>query len=72
MEKEKEDLASIVRYMGPTLDALRALGGSGIPDEVVERIARDLDLSDEAQNELLPSGEGRFRNRVRWARPIKA
>ncbi|KAI3594363.1 Mrr restriction system protein [Cupriavidus sp. U2] len=54
--------------MGPALDALRALGGSGTPDEVVERIAQDLDISDEVQNETLPSGEGRFRNRVRWSR----
>ena len=54
--------------MGPALDALRALGGSGTPDEVVERIAQSLNISDEAQNEILPSGEGRFRNRVRWAR----
>ncbi|WP_106284942.1 restriction endonuclease [Paraburkholderia sp. BL25I1N1] len=68
MAKEKKDIAAIFRYMGPALDALRTLGGSGTPDEVVERIAQDLDLSDEAQNEVLPSGEGRFRNRVRWAR----
>ncbi|OXI61765.1 MULTISPECIES: restriction endonuclease [Burkholderia] len=68
MAKEKKDIASIFRYMGPALDALRALGGSGTPDEVVERIAQDLNISDEAQNEILSSGEGRFRNRIRWAR----
>ncbi|KUZ67739.1 restriction endonuclease [Burkholderia ubonensis] len=68
MAKEKKDIASIFRYMGPALDALRVLGGSGTPDEVVERIAQDLNISDEVQNEILPSGEGRFRNRVRWAR----
>jgi restriction system protein len=50
------------------LDALRALGGSGKPDEVVARIAEDLDLSDEIQNEALPSGELRYRNQVHWAR----
>jgi len=50
------------------LDALRALGGSGTPDEVVERIALDLRLSDEVQNELLPSGESRLRTDVAWAR----
>ena len=54
--------------MGPAIDALKALGGSGTPDEVVERIAQDLNISDEIQNEILPSGEGRFRNRVRWSR----
>ena len=45
-----------VRFFGPLLDALRGLGGSGSPDEVVERIAKDLKLSDETQNELMPSG----------------
>jgi restriction system protein len=49
--KKKEEGARFVRYFGPLLDALRALGGSGTPDEVVERIALDLGLSDEVQNE---------------------
>src|SRR5437867_2856140 len=60
--------AQFVRYFGPVLDALRGLGGSGTPDEVVERIAEDLKLSDDLQNELLPSGEPRYRNQVAWAR----
>lgn len=55
-------------YFGPLLDALRSLGGSGTPDEVVERIAADLSLPDDLQNELLPSGESRYRNQVAWAR----
>ena len=50
------------------MDALRGLGGSGTPDEVVERIAQDLSIPDEVQNELLPSGEPRYRNQVAWAR----
>lgn len=66
--KKKEEGAQFVRYFGPLLDALRGLGGSGTPDEVVERIAQDLGLTDEAQNELLPSGEPRYRNQVAWAR----
>jgi len=35
---------------------------------VVERIAQDLHIPDEIQNEPLPSGEPRFRNQVHWAR----
>src|SRR5450755_2320149 len=66
--KPKEEGAQFVRYFGPLLDALRGLGGSGTPYEVVERIAHDLNLSDEIQNELLPSGELRYRNQVAWAR----
>jgi restriction system protein len=67
-KEKKEEGPQFVRYFGPLLDALRALGGSGTPDEVVERIASDLNVPDEVQNELLPSGEPRFRNKVAWAR----
>src|SRR5450432_2657072 len=69
MAKKKPPEGSVfVRFFGPLLDALRGLGGSGTPDEVVERIANDLKLPDEIQKELLPSGEPRFRNQVAWAR----
>ena len=57
-----------LRYFGPLLDALRKLGGSGKPDEVVAQIAVDLDLSDEEQNELVPSGSSRLKTNVAWAR----
>lgn len=67
-KKKSAEGAQFVRYFGPLLDALRGLGGSGTPDEVVERIARDLKIPDEVQNELLPSGEPRFRNQIAWAR----
>jgi len=60
--------AIFVRYFGPLLDALRTLGGSGSPSEVVEQIAADLKLPDELQNELLDSGSPRFANQVAWAR----
>lgn len=68
VKQKKEEGAQFVRYFGPLLDALRGLGGSGTPDEVVEQIAQDLALTDEIQNELLPSGEARYRNQVAWAR----
>src|ERR1039458_6252745 len=67
-QTKKVEGAQFLRYFGPLLDALRALGGSGTPEEVVERIAIDLCLSDEAQDDPLPSGESRFRNQVAWAR----
>jgi restriction system protein len=60
--------AQFLRYFGPLLDALRALGGSGSPREVVEQIAADLKLPDEVQNELLDSGSPRYPNQVGWAR----
>lgn len=60
--------AQFVQWFGPLLDALRALGGSGTPDEVVDKIAESLKIPDEQLNEALPSGEQRFRNQVAWAR----
>ena len=67
-KRKNEEGAQFVKYFGPLLDALRKLGGSGTPDEVVEQIAKDLSLPDEIQNDLLPSGEPRFRNQVAWGR----
>ena len=60
--------AQFVRWFGPLLDALRALGGSGAPDEVVDQIAETLKIPDKQLNETVPSGELRFRNQVAWAR----
>jgi restriction system protein len=67
-KKQQIEGAQFVRYFGPVLDALRTLGGSGTPSEVVEQIASDLAVPDEAQAELIPSGTPRFRNQVAWAR----
>jgi len=67
-KRKAEEGTQFVRYFGPLLDALRKLGGSGTPDEVVEQVASDLGLTDEVQNDLLPSGQPRFRNQVAWAR----
>ena len=65
---EQSEGAQFVRWLGPLLDALRALGGSGTPDEVADKIANTLKVPDEQLNEVTPSGELRFRNQVAWAR----
>jgi restriction system protein len=57
-----------LRYFGPLLDALRKLGGSGRPDEVVEQISADMRLSDDEQNDVVPSGGSRLKTNVAWAR----
>ena len=57
-----------VRYFGPLIDALKVLGGSGSPEEVRETIASRLAISDDEQEEQLPSGSSRFDNQVAWAR----
>jgi restriction system protein len=67
-KSKRVDGSVFLTYFGPLLDALRALGGSGTPDEVVEKIAQDLGLSDEAQNQLVPSGASRLKTNVAFAR----
>jgi len=68
-KKEQPLTSAFVKYIGPVVDALRELGGSGRPDEVREVIARRLHISDQEQSEPLPSGvQSRFENRVHWAR----
>jgi restriction system protein len=64
--------AQFLRYFGPILNALQSLGGSGTPDEVVERIVQDLNIPDDVQNQVLASGGPRFRNQVAWARKYLA
>lgn len=66
--KEKKGADQFVRYFGPLLHALRAIGGSAKPDEATDRIADDLKIPDQVLNEVLPSGGSRFRNQVAWAR----
>jgi restriction system protein len=54
--------------MGPILDALRELGGSGKPREVCDLIAERQGLSDKTLEETLKSGQTRYYNQVHWAR----
>lgn len=53
------------KYMGPLLDALRSLGGSGTPNEVIDQIARDLSLPEETLNEVRKSGGLKFPSQVK-------
>jgi len=65
---KKTDGSQFLQFFGPLLDALRKLGGSASGKEAVEQIARDLQIPDDVQNELLSSGSARFPNQVAWAR----
>ena len=56
------------KWMGPLLDALRALGGSAKPRECTGWIADHLKLSPELREERLKSGADRLHNQVQWAR----
>lgn len=57
-----------VRYFGPLVHALKALGGSARPPEVKRAIATNLSLSDDVLNQRIKSGLSRFGNDVDWAR----
>jgi restriction system protein len=57
-----------VKWLGPLLDALRELGGSGKPQEVTARVAKNLKISDSVLEKTLKSGILKFYNQVAWAR----
>lgn len=60
--------SEFIKWLGPLLDALRALGGSGKPQEVCDWIAVELNLPDSFLEERLNNGQSRFQNQVAWAR----
>ncbi|HEX2340257.1 MAG TPA: restriction endonuclease [Vicinamibacterales bacterium] len=67
--RTKKTASQFAKYIGPVLQAIRELGGSGRPDEVRTLIARNLRISEAEQSETLPSGvQTRFENQVHWAR----
>lgn len=68
MKIEKKRNAEFTKWMGPLLDALRALGGSARPREASDYIASKLDLSDAVLEATTKSGQERFHNQVAWAR----
>ena len=65
---KKKGQAEFTKWMGATLNALRALGGSGKPQEVSDLIAKQLNLSTKTLDETLKSGTPKFHNQVQWAR----
>ena len=68
MSKKSKGQSEFVRWMGPLLDCLRALGGSAKPKEVVEWIERELKPDSATTGTTLKSGQTRFYNQVHWAR----
>jgi restriction endonuclease Mrr len=68
VSKKAKGQAEFVRWMGPLLDCLRAVGGSAKPKEVSAWIARELKLAPAITESDLKSGANRFHNQVQWAR----
>lgn len=57
-----------VSLFGPTIEALKDLGGSGRPSEVKEWIVTHLKISQKELSEQIESGSSRFSKNVDWAR----
>lgn len=60
--------SEFVKWMGPILEALRELGGSGRPREVALLIAERNHVTQDQLGETTRSGQTRFYNQVAWAR----
>ncbi|TAF45893.1 MAG: restriction endonuclease [Sphingobacteriales bacterium] len=67
-KKKKTKQAEFTKWFGPLLNALRDLGGSGKPKEVVEQISKSMRIPDEQREAIMKSGILRFDNQVAWAR----
>ena len=57
-----------VRYFGPVLDALRALGGSAEPQSAMDKVITLAAVTDQELAETTKGGQSRFENQVGWAR----
>lgn len=66
---KKKHKTEFVKWFGPVLDALRALGGSAKPKEIVQWIGDKFNIPDEVLNERYPkSGYLKFPNQLAWSR----
>lgn len=61
-------LPEFTRWIGPVVSALKELGGSARPREVVDLVAKNEHVPDEVLDALNPSGGRKFPNQVHWAR----
>jgi restriction system protein len=69
MSKKRTGKTEFVKWFGPVLDALRALGGSAKPREITLWIGKQLNIPDEILNERYEkSGVLKFQNQLAWAR----
>lgn len=67
-DKNKKKGPQFIRWFNPVIKALKDLGGSGTPSEVVEYVSKMEKVPEEVQQEKLKNGGLRFSNQVRFAR----
>lgn len=63
-----EGLPEFARWMNPLMRALRELGGSARPTEVVDRVASNEAVTDAELDQTNATGGQKFSNQVHWAR----
>ncbi len=69
MSKKRIGKAEFVKWFGPLLDALRALGGSAKPKEITFWIGEKFNIPENILNERYEkSGVLKFQNQLAWAR----
>jgi restriction system protein len=61
-------LPEFATWINPLLSALRELGGTARPREVVDRVVRDQRVADAVLDRENQGGVSRFTNQVHWAR----
>jgi restriction system protein len=59
---------AFIEYFDPIIKALKQLGGSGGPPEVIPLVAKIKDVPESEQQVVLKSGRTRFDRFVQWAR----
>jgi len=64
----KNKRAEFCKWFNPILVALKQLGGSGRPKEVIEKVAKNEKVPDKTREETLKNGTLKFDNQVAWAR----
>lgn len=57
-----------IRYFVPVIQAMKEIGGSARSSDVIERVAKLMNVPESEQKEVLKSGILKFDNQVHWAR----
>ncbi|ABG60584.1 Mrr restriction system protein [Cytophaga hutchinsonii] len=69
MSKKKSSQAEFIKWFGPVLEALKALGGSAKPREIASWIGETYKISENILNARYEkSGQLKFPNQIAWAR----
>ncbi|MFN8972825.1 MAG: winged helix-turn-helix domain-containing protein, partial [Alphaproteobacteria bacterium] len=69
LKLQDDPMPTHLDLMRPTLEAIKALGGSGSNEEIYDKLVEREGFSEEMQNIMLPSGtRAKLWDRAAWAR----